>query len=206
MPSPSTFTAKASARQSQEEAGKQATIYKSDPVLARQRVHAAIALVQSMSSVGPEIAIMGYCFGGTMSLEAARAGEPLAGVISFHGGLATKAPAEKGAIKEAVLVHHGADDPHVKPDEVAAFKEEMKNAGADMTFYAYPGAVHSFTEKEAGNDPSKGAAYNEAADTESWARSLAFLKEAFQKAKLTGKSGPCGTLAAELDRTTPKRR
>lgn len=166
-----------------DEAGKFAGKYKGDSALARKRVHAAIAQIQAMSSVGPQIAIIGYCFGGTMALEAARAGEPLAAVVSFHGGLATKAPAEKGAIKEAIQVHHGADDPYVKPEEVAAFKEEMKNAGADMTFYAYPGAVHSFTEKEAGNDNSKGAAYNEAADKESWSRSLAFLKEAFAKAK-----------------------
>lgn len=168
------------------EAAKQAGIYKGDSVLARRRVHAAIALVQTMSSVGPQIAIIGYCFGGTMALEAARAGEPLAAAISFHGGLATKAPAAPGAIIAKLQVHHGADDPNVKPDEVASFKEEMKTAGASLEFYAYPGAVHSFTEKEAGNDPSTGAAYNEAADKLSWSRSLDFLKTAFKSSKPAG--------------------
>lgn len=169
--------------QTAEEAGKQAGRYKNDPVLARQRLHAALTQIRSMSSVGPEIAIIGYCFGGTMALEAARAGEPLAAAISFHGGLATKAPATENALKTPVLVHHGADDPHVPPAEVVAFEQEMASAHAQMTFYAYPGAVHSFTDQAAGNDPTKGAAYNEDADVLSWQRSLSFLEKAFEKAK-----------------------
>ena len=171
--------------QTPEEAGKQAALYKNDPVLARQRVHAALAQVRSMSSIGPEIAIIGYCFGGTMALEAARAGEDLAAVISFHGGLATKAPAAEDAVKAPLQVHHGADDPHVPPAEVAAFEQEMMSAHAQLTFYAYAGAVHSFTDQAAGNDPTKGAAYNEDADVLSWQRSLSFLEKAFEKAKKT---------------------
>ncbi len=173
--------------QTTDDAGKQAAIYKNDPALARQRLHAALEQVRAMSSVGPEIAIIGYCFGGTMALEAARAGEPLAAAISFHGGLATKAPADR-KISVPLQVHHGADDPYVKPEEVATFKEEMKQADAKLDFHAYAGAVHSFTEKEAGNDPSKGAAYNESADKLSWQRSLEFLKTAFADAEKAGKS------------------
>ena len=176
--------------QTPEDAGKQAGIYKNDPVLARKRIHAALETVRSMSSIGPEIAIIGYCFGGTMALEAARAGEPLAAAISFHGGLATKAPATENAILAPLLVHHGADDPYVPPAEVVAFEQEMTDAHAQLTFYAYPGAVHSFTEKEAGNDPSKGAAYNEDADVLSWQRSLSFLEKAFKKAENAGNSAP----------------
>jgi dienelactone hydrolase len=72
-------------------------------------------------------------------------------------------------------VAHGADDPFVKPEEVAAFKAEMEKANADLKFIAYPGAVHSFTKKAAGNDPSKGQAYNEAADKQSWAEMKKFF-------------------------------
>lgn len=169
--------------QTPEDAGKQSARYKNDPALARQRVHAALEQVRAMSSVGPSIAIIGYCFGGSMALEAARAGEDLAAAISFHGGLATKAPATENAIKAPLLVHHGADDPHVPPAEVAAFEQEMTTAQARLTFYAYAGAVHSFTDQAAGNDPTKGAAYNEDADVLSWQRSLSFLEKAFEKAK-----------------------
>lgn len=172
--------------QTPEEAGEQAGLYKNNPTLARQRVHAALETVRTMSSIGPDIAIIGYCFGGTMALEAARAGEPLAAAISFHGGLGTKAPAAENAIRTPLLVHHGADDPHVPPAEVVAFEQEMTNAHAQLTFYAYPGAVHSFTERAAGNDPTKGAAYNEDADVLSWQRSLSFLEKAFKKAENAG--------------------
>lgn len=177
--------------QSREEAAAQSSLYKNDPALARQRVNAALQQIRSMSSIGPQIAIIGYCFGGTMALEAARAGEELAAVISFHGGLATKAPAAQNDIKAAIMVHHGADDPHVPLAEVVAFEHEMANAAARMTFYAYPGAVHSFTEKAAGNDPAKGAAYHEEADILSWQRSLSFLEKNLKK------QAPAATMTTE---------
>lgn len=194
--------------QTPEEAGKQAGIYKNDPVLARQRLRAALETVRQMSSIGPSIAIIGYCFGGTMALEAARAGEDLAAAISFHGGLATKAPAAENAIKPLLLVHHGADDPLVPAAEVVAFEQEMQDAHARLTFYAYPGAVHSFTEKEAGNDPAKGVAYNEEADVLSWQRSLSFLEKAFKKAGNEGKPAPATTAvplsAPPAEKTAPE--
>ena len=74
---------------------------------------------------------------------------------------------------------HGADDPSVPPAEVAAFQDEMRKAKADYTFIAYAGAVHAFTQKEAGNDPSKGAAYQEAAARRSWQHMKDFFKEIF---------------------------
>lgn len=184
--------------QTPEAAAKEAGIYKNDPARARQRVQAALTLVQSMSSIGPEIAVIGYCFGGTMALEAARSGADLAAAISFHGGLATKAPAAPGAIITPLMIHHGADDPFVPAAEVAAFEQEIAAAGAQMTFYAYKGAVHSFTDRAAGGDPATGAAYNEDADILSWQRSLSFLEKAFKKA---GNEGPPPAPAESLTKT-----
>ncbi len=161
-----------------EEAGAEATKYKDDPALARRRLGAAIDLIRGMSSVGPRIAIMGYCFGGTMALEAARMGAPLEGAISFHGGLSTLAPAKPGAVTAAVMVHHGADDPLVPPREVTLFEHEMHDAGVTaLDFFAYPGAVHAFTQKDAGHDPTTGVAYNAEADQLSWTRTLSFLQQ-----------------------------
>jgi dienelactone hydrolase len=65
----------------------------------------------------------------------------------------------------------------VPPSEVAAFIDEMNTAKADWVLTQYAGAVHSFTEVAAGNDPSKGAAYDEKADKRSWAATLDFLAE-----------------------------
>ena len=123
---------------------------------------------------------MGYCFGGTAALELARSGARLAGTVSFHGGLSTQESLESktaATVKGRLLVLHGEDDPYVKPDEVAAFKKELAAAGVSYEFVSYPGAVHSFTNRAAGNDNSKGAAYNADADKKSWEKFQEFLAE-----------------------------
>lgn len=166
-----------------EEAGVQASTYKGNPDLARGRINAALKFAREQKGVDPDrIAAIGYCFGGTMALELARSGADLDGIISFHGGLGTPAPLTKpGVIKPSVQIHHGAADPLVPPEEVESFINEMNTAGADWEMTQYAGAVHSFTEKEAGNDPSKGMAYNEKADKRSWEAAQNFLKEVFSK-------------------------
>ncbi len=158
----------------------QAGTYKSDLPLLRRRVTLGFDQLLKRKEVDAQkTAAIGYCFGGTSVLELARSGAPVKGVVSFHGGLGTTLPATAGAVKAKVLVCHGADDPYVKPAEQAAFKDEMAKAKADMEFVAYPDAVHSFTKKEAGDDKSKGNAYNEAADKKSWADMQAFFARIF---------------------------
>lgn len=163
-----------------KECAVQSGAYKSDLPLLRRRVTLALDELKKNKLVQQDkLAAIGYCFGGTSVLELARSGADVKGVVSFHGGLKTTLPASAGGIKAKVLVCHGADDPFVKPDEVAAFKEEMKTSQAKMEFIAYPGAVHSFTKKEAGTDASKGQAYNEKADLDSWAEMRKFFAGIF---------------------------
>ena len=126
------------------------------------------------------IAAIGYCFGGTTVLELARSGADIAGVVSFHGGLSSPTPGDAKNIKAKVLALHGADDPNVPPKEVAAFEDEMRQAGVDWQLVAYGGAVHSFTDWNAGNDNAKGAAYNERADRRSWEAMKQFFAELFK--------------------------
>jgi len=160
-------------------AGEEATKYKSNPTLARKRLNAALAYARDIENADrSRIAIMGYCFGGAMALELARSGADIKSAISFHGNLTSGMPATKpGSIKAAIAVFHGNADPHVPREQVRMFREEMNAAKADWMFTEYADAVHAFTEKEAGNDPSTGAAYNEKADKRSWAAALDFLKE-----------------------------
>ena len=163
-----------------QEAGAQAGKYKQDRALLRSRVNAALAVLREQAGCDAgRLAAIGYCFGGTTVLELARSGAAVAGVASFHGGLDSPTPADAKNIRGKVLVMHGADDPHVPPAEVAAFQEEMRAAKVNWEFIAYSGAVHSFTNPQAGNDPAKGAAYNEQADRRSWQRLTAFLRELF---------------------------
>jgi dienelactone hydrolase len=165
-----------------KEASSLAGKYKGDRALFRERLAAGLAQLTANKLVAPgQVAAIGYCFGGTGVLEVARSGAPVKGVVSFHGGLNTPTPADAKNIKCPVVVLHGADDPFVKPDEVAAFKKEMADAHVKYEFVAYPGAVHSFTRPDAGNDNSKGAAYNEAADKQSWEAMKKFFGEIFAK-------------------------
>jgi dienelactone hydrolase len=127
-----------------------------------------------------KVAAIGYCFGGTGVIELARSGALIKGVVSFHGGLDSPTPADGKNIKGKVLALHGADDPFVKAPDIAAFEQEMKDAKVDYKLVSYPGAVHSFTQKAAGNDNSKGAAYNEAADKASWEEMKAFFARIFK--------------------------
>lgn len=164
-----------------KEAGAEAGKYKNDRTLLRARVRAGLDVLARHELTDPKrVAAIGYCFGGTAVLELARSGADLAGVVSFHGGLSSLTPGDAKHIKAKVLVLHGADDPHVPATEVAAFENEMRQGNVDWQLVAYGGAVHSFTDWDAGNDNSKGAAYNEQADRRSWEAMKQFFAELFQ--------------------------
>lgn len=161
-------------------AGQEAGKYKTNRALLRERLNGALAVLLKDGHTDPvKVACIGYCFGGTAALELARSGASVKGVVSFHGGLDSPAPADGKKIKGKVLALHGADDPFVKAADLAAFEQEMKDAGVDYKLVQYPGAVHSFTQKAAGNDNSKGAAYNEAADKASWEEMKTFFASLF---------------------------
>ncbi|MGI0487557.1 dienelactone hydrolase family protein [Pantanalinema rosaneae CENA516] len=166
-----------------KDAGAEATIYRSNRPLMRDRARAGLAVLQqnALTDVS-RIAAIGYCFGGGTVLELARSGAPVAGVVSFHGNLDTPNPADAQNIQAKVLVLHGADDPYVPPEQVSAFETEMRNAKVDWQLVSYGNTVHSFTNPEAGNDPSKGSAYNPIADRRSFAAMQQFFAELFSPA------------------------
>lgn len=161
-----------------EEAAQLIEIYKSDRALLRTHIRAAYDQLITMPIVdASKVVVMGYCFGGTTALELARSGAPLVGTVSFHGGLFTPTPQDAKKIRGRVLALHGADDPSIPAEEVAAFKDEMSKAKVPLKFVAYPGAVHAFTNPELDTDNSQGAAYNEGADRKSWQECVTFLGE-----------------------------
>ncbi|MEI7484151.1 MAG: dienelactone hydrolase family protein [Ignavibacteriota bacterium] len=165
---------------SPEEAGKQAGKYKGDRNLFRSRVNAALDEMKKQKLVNKsKIAAIGYCFGGTGVLELGRSGADIKGIISFHGNLDTPTPNDAKNIKARILICHGGADKFVPAEQVKAFDDEMKNANINYKFISYEGAVHSFTNPFSGNDPSKGAAYNEKADKDSWEDMKSFFAEIF---------------------------
>ena len=126
-----------------------------------------------------KIGAIGYCFGGGIVLEMARAGVDLSAVASFHGSLGTASPAKAGKIKARVLVLNGAADPLVTPEHIEKFKKEMKAAGTALRFVSYPGAKHAFTNPDAdavGEKFKLPIAYNAEADKKSWEEMKAFFE------------------------------
>ncbi len=164
-----------------QQAGEKAGYYKTNYKAYQNRIQAAIDQVIKAGADKNNIVIIGYCFGGTGALEAARAGMNVKGVVSFHGGLGKDTERPNGLIKTKILVLHGADDPYVPQKDIEAFQKEMKDGKADWQMVYYANAVHGFTEKSYGTDNSKGAAYNEAADKRSWQHFIDFLNELFGK-------------------------
>jgi hypothetical protein len=144
----------------------------------------ATHLLKKQAEVKPNsIAAIGYCFGGAVVLNMARAGKDLKGVVSFHGLLATTNPAKPGDIIAKVAVYNGEVDPFVPAEQIAAFKTEMKGAGVDYRFVNLAGAKHGFTNPAAtlsGQKFDMPLAYNKAADEASWGGMSSFLEEIFQ--------------------------
>ena len=168
-----------------KEAAAQATIYRSDRKLMRDRAAAGLKVLQQNDLTDKNrIAAIGYCFGGGTVLELARSGADVDGVVSFHGNLDTPNPRDARNIKGKVLVLHGAEDPLVPPEQVLGFAQEMSQAKVDWQMVAYGNAVHSFTNPIAGNDKSKGVAYNPLADQRSFADMKQFFAEIFEFRKL----------------------
>ena len=164
------------------EAGAQAGKYKGDrAAAARPRQRRSGRAAAKAELVDPKrIAAIGYCFGGTTVIELARSGADIAGIVSFHGGLDSPTPADGKNIKCKVLVLPGADDPFTKPEDLAAFENEMRDAKVDWQLIKYGGAVHSFTQPDGRLRQFQGAAYNEKADQRSWEAMKQFLRRDFQ--------------------------
>ena len=163
-----------------KEAGEAAGHYKSNRKLLRERVNAAFNELKKQKNVNAsKLGAIGYCFGGTTALELARSNPDVKAVVSFHGGLDTSDKTLPSNVKAHLLVLHGADDPFVPEADLKAFVDQMKASKVDMQFVSYANAVHSFTNPEAGNDNSKGAAYNELADKRSWQAMKDFFGEMF---------------------------
>src|SRR5262245_37304615 len=149
-----------------------------DRVALRRRARAGLDALMSNAATEDKLLAIGYCFGGTTALELARAGEPLKGVVSFHGGLKAPMPAAPGVVKARVLSCVGADDATIPIEDRTAFEDEMKTAGAVWQTLLFSGAEHSFTNKDVQARP--GFRYDAWADGQSWSAMRTFFDGVLQ--------------------------
>lgn len=153
--------------------------FMADRAMLQQRMKAALAAVKLLPWVDEsKIAAIGFCFGGLCSLDLARTGADIKGVVSFHGLLVPPGNTQGNAIKAKILALCGRDDPLVPAEQVLAFEQEMTEAGADWQLHAYGNTMHGFTNPLA-NDPAFGTVYQPNADRRSWVAMQNFLAEIF---------------------------
>lgn len=157
-----------------------------NPGVMEARFNAARDQLAKQASVNPQrIGAVGYCFGGGVVLNMARAGADLAAVAGFHTllGLNTPAPAP-GTVKAKILILNGADDPFVKREQYDVLKKDLDAAKADYRIIEYPGAVHAFTNPEAtelGKKFNLPLRYDAQANREATAEAAKFFAADLQK-------------------------
>jgi dienelactone hydrolase len=140
-----------------------------DPLKIRALGQAGLDVLTGQDRVDTSrLAAIGFCFGGTMSLELARGGADLKAVVGFHSGLGTARPDDASQIKAKVLALIGTEDPLVPAEQRTAFEQEMRAGGVDWEMNLYGGAAHSFTNPDAGAMGHPGIAYHEPTDRRSW--------------------------------------
>lgn len=151
-------------------AAKIATQFKTDYQLYQKRISLALEQLKAAGAQSSKIAVIGYCFGGTGALEAARAGFDVAGVVSIHGGLGKAPERPNNPIKTKVLVENPAEDKGVTKEVYDQLVQEMKDGKADWQIITYANCGHTFT-----NPTSK--EYNEVMAKRAWNHTLLFLAE-----------------------------
>ncbi len=148
-----------------EEAGAAAKGMLTNRTELRARINAALAQLKAQAGKAPldgkHWGAFGFCFGGTTSLDLARSGADIQGVVSFHGGLATDDPGLAKNIKAKVLALNGGDDKSVTADAITGFEKEMRDANVDWQFVNFGGTVHCFAIPTAHGGDGANCNYNE---------------------------------------------
>jgi dienelactone hydrolase len=160
------------------QAGQWAGEVRGDPALSRRRLEAALEALRGVPGADlARVACIGFCFGGTVSLNAAWSGMDLRAAVSFHGSLTAPSEEQGPGVKASVLVLHGADDPAVPADSLAAYHAAVREHRLDAVFVAFAGAVHSFTNPAADGKRSASSKYHETAARRAWGIAEGFLEE-----------------------------
>jgi dienelactone hydrolase len=147
--------------------------YTKDRLLMRARAQAGLDSLRQNSMVDPSrIAVIGYCFGGTVAQELSHTGVPVVGTVVVHGSFRGFTPGAAKNIKGRVLILHGAEDPTAPLSELDVAIKELRQTQVDWQVEIYSGAHHGFTTPD--------NAANERANVRAWAATQKFFTEVFK--------------------------
>jgi carboxymethylenebutenolidase len=131
---------------------------------------AALFLDERTGGAKSGLAVIGFSLGAYYSLHlAATDPEHISSVVLFYGTEGTMGT-DFSKSRASFLGHFAENDQYETPSNVDSLEASLKRAGRPVTFYRYSGTSHWFFE------PDVTQAYNEAAASLAWDRTLAFLK------------------------------
>ncbi len=161
-----------------KQAGVLATPFFQNLALMRARAAAGLAVLQQQPEVDPtRVAAMGYCFGGTVSLQLAYSGAELRTAVCIHGNPMPPDAEDQRRLKASVLVQHGADDPLVSEQTLSQLQAALRQAKADWQLLIYGRAVHAFSNPKADGSWNPGVKYHPQTDCRAWGHLCQHLAE-----------------------------
>lgn len=130
---------------------------------------------------GSELAVIGFSLGAYFALELSNTDpDHIRSVVVFYG-----TGHEDYSDSMAEYLGHFAEADEFEPEaNVGNLEELLRTAGRPVTFHQYPGTGHWFFE------PDRPQAFNQAAASLAWDRTLAFLKRLTNLKTQSAASGP----------------
>ncbi len=136
---------------------------------AVREIQQAVAFLGAQDYVvGPTVGVVGFCMGGRLVLQTARAESNLGAAVAFYGSPLT--PEQATQVKAPVLGLYGAQDQGIPISGVRAMQAALDQAGIKNEFHIYEGVGHAFF-----NDTRP--SYNPEAAADAWVRTLAWLRD-----------------------------
>ena len=129
-------------------------------------IDSAVNLLKQNYTVN-KIATIGWCFGGSQSLNYALSGSKIDATVIYYGQPVTNTT-KLSAIKWPVLGFFGEKDQSISASEVKKFKSSLDSIGVENQINIYPGLGHAFA------NPS-GATYAPKETKDAWNKTLLFL-------------------------------
>jgi carboxymethylenebutenolidase len=128
---------------------------------------ATMFLNEHIGQASRGLAVIGFSLGAYYALDLAAADpEHIHSVVLFYG----TGEGDYSNARADYLGHFAEDDQFELQSNIDNLEEFLRRAGRTVTFYLYSGTGHWFFE------PDRSQAYNQAAASLAWDRTLAFLR------------------------------
>lgn len=178
-------------------------LLRSHPATLLEIARAGLAVLSAQPHVDVgRLAVLGFCFGGTMTLELGRAGADVRAIVALHAGLEPIGAASADPITARVFAAVGTDDPLFPTAQHDAFRTEMATRNAHYVLEVFEGVGHCFTNKSVDALGIPGIAFHEPTDRSTWSTMSALLAETIGWHLACAVVAPCRALSQrdELDR------